>query len=84
MLEGVQTAVRFQTGSPNIEIGSAGFLHSFFSTISHLLEPEGWSNRFPLLMNRLYAGHCFGGVLSRPWQKPMSFVTSDGYDMLEV
>jgi 2,3-bisphosphoglycerate-dependent phosphoglycerate mutase len=38
------------------EIGSASFLHSFFSTISAHCETEGWGSRFPTLMNRLYQG----------------------------
>ncbi len=38
------------------EIGSASFLHSFFSTISVHCEASGWGSRFPMLMNRLYQG----------------------------
>lgn len=38
------------------EIGTPEILHSFFSTISFHLEPEGWGTRFPELMNGLYRG----------------------------
>ncbi len=38
------------------EVGSQALLHSFFSTISFHLEPEGWGTRFPELMNDLYQG----------------------------
>lgn len=38
------------------EVGSSALLHSFFSTISFHLEPEGWGTRFPELMNELYRG----------------------------
>ena len=38
------------------EVGSADFVHSFFSTISFHLEPDGWGTRFPELMNHLYQG----------------------------
>jgi hypothetical protein len=37
-------------------VGTDEFLHSFFSTISYHLEPEGWGTRFPYLMNHLYQG----------------------------
>jgi hypothetical protein len=36
-------------------VGSADFLHSFFSTISYRLE-ESWGARFPVMMSQLYAG----------------------------
>lgn len=38
------------------EVGTGDFLHSFFSTISFHLEPNGWGTRFPELMNELYQG----------------------------
>jgi hypothetical protein len=38
------------------EIGSGDFFHSFFSTISYHLEPEGWGTKYPNLMNELYHG----------------------------
>jgi len=37
-------------------VGSDDFLHSFFSTISFHLEPNGWGTQFPELMNELYQG----------------------------
>ena len=49
-------SVGFQVGQVIDEIGSAGFLHAFFSTISHHLEPDGWGTRYPLIMNDLYRG----------------------------
>jgi hypothetical protein len=36
--------------------GEDSWLHSFFSTIAHRLEPDGWGSRFPALMNELYSG----------------------------
>jgi 2,3-bisphosphoglycerate-dependent phosphoglycerate mutase len=39
------------------EIGSSDFLHSFFSTISYHLEPNGWGTKYPYLMNGLYQGN---------------------------
>ncbi|SDQ07349.1 immunity 70 family protein [Virgibacillus salinus] len=38
------------------EIGSGDFFHSFFSTISYHLEPEGWGTKYPFLMNEFYQG----------------------------
>lgn len=38
------------------EIGTDSFLHAFFSTISHHLEPRGWGSVYPILMNKLYQG----------------------------
>ncbi len=38
------------------EVGSQALLHSFFSTISFHLEPDGWGTRFPELTNDLYQG----------------------------
>jgi hypothetical protein len=37
-------------------IGTGSFLHSFFSTISYHLEPEGWGRKYPYLMKDLYNG----------------------------
>lgn len=36
------------------EIGTGDFVHSFFSTIAHNLEPKGWGTKFPILMRNLY------------------------------
>ena len=38
------------------ELGSAGFVHAFFSTLSGRLEPGGWGSRFPVLLHELYQG----------------------------
>lgn len=43
------------------EIGAGSFLHAFFSTLSHRLEPDGWGSRFPTLMNELYQGRLPSG-----------------------
>lgn len=37
-------------------VGSQDFLHSFFSTVAHRLEPEGWGSRFPAVQQELYRG----------------------------
>lgn len=37
-------------------IGTADFLHAFFSTICGRLENGKWGSRFPHLMNELYQG----------------------------
>ncbi|MBT2788637.1 MULTISPECIES: Imm70 family immunity protein [unclassified Halomonas] len=47
--------VGFKAGSIVDEIGTADFLHAFFSTVSYNLE-EGWGSRFPILLNHLYQG----------------------------
>lgn len=36
------------------ELGHGDFVHSFFSTISHHLEKDGWGTKYPLLMDELY------------------------------
>ena len=38
------------------QIGSADFLHAFFSTVAFNLEDSNWGSRFPVLMNELYQG----------------------------
>lgn len=38
------------------QVGHGDFLHSFFSTISYHLEPNGWWTEYPLLLNELYKG----------------------------
>jgi hypothetical protein len=48
--------VGFFVGSVAHEVGSADFLHAFFSTISYHLEPHEWGSRYPELMNQLYHG----------------------------
>lgn len=37
-------------------VGHRDFLHSFFSTASGKLEPDGWGSRFPAVMNGLFQG----------------------------
>ena len=37
-------------------IGTADFLHSFFSTVCGRLENGKWGSRYPSLMNELYQG----------------------------
>ena len=37
-------------------IGTADFLHSFFSTVCGRLENGTWGSRYPYLMNELYQG----------------------------
>ena len=49
-------SVGFNVGSITDEVGTQGFLHAFFSTISYHLEPNGWGTIFPELMNELYQG----------------------------
>ena len=49
-------AVGITVGSITDEIGSAAFVHAFFSTISAHCEPGGWGTRFPHLMRHLYRG----------------------------
>ena len=38
------------------EIGSAAFLHAFFSTVAVRLEASRWGSRFPALLLQLYQG----------------------------
>lgn len=38
------------------EIGTASFLHSFFSTVAYRLENNRWGSKFPVIMNELYQG----------------------------
>lgn len=38
------------------QIGTASFLHSFFSTVCFRLEQGNWGSKFPRLMNDLYQG----------------------------
>lgn len=52
---GAWMGVGIRVGSITDEIGTADFLHAFFSTISANLEPK-WGARFPTLLSRLYQG----------------------------
>ncbi|MBI3071892.1 MAG: immunity 70 family protein [Deltaproteobacteria bacterium] len=54
-------AVGLRVGSIVSEVGTADFLHAFFSTISRHLEPEGWGSRYPRLMKDLYHGKIKAG-----------------------
>lgn len=38
------------------QIGSADFLHSFFSTVAYRLEGGHWGSRYPYIMEQLYQG----------------------------
>lgn len=49
-------AIGIQLGSITDEVGTSEFFYAFFSTVSGNLEPSGWGSRFPILLNRLYAG----------------------------
>ncbi len=48
--------VSFRVGCIMYEIGTASFLHSFFSTVAYRLENNRWGSRFPVIMNELYQG----------------------------
>lgn len=48
-------SVGLEAGEFYAEIGSASFLHAFFSTVSGNLEQQ-WGQRFPVLMKQLYQG----------------------------
>lgn len=55
-------AVGIKVGSITDEIGTADFLHAFFSTVSGRLEGR-WGERFPSLME-LYNGNLSSGQAS--------------------
>ena len=48
--------VSFRVGCMMCEIGTASFLHSFFSTVAYRLENNRWGSKFPVIMNELYQG----------------------------
>lgn len=48
--------VSFRVGCMMYEIGTASFLHSFFSTVAYRLENNQWESKFPVIMNELYQG----------------------------
>jgi 2,3-bisphosphoglycerate-dependent phosphoglycerate mutase len=58
-------AVELCAGSVLWEVGSADFLHAFFSTVAARLEPAGWGSRFPATMRTLYAGRVAGEEAAR-------------------
>jgi len=43
-------------GDDPVEIGTASFLKSFFSTVLVRLEDEEWGSRFPTIMRDFYSG----------------------------
>lgn len=49
-------AVGFKVKHYWYQIGNGDFLHSFFSTISYHLEPNGWGSKYPYLLKDLYNG----------------------------
>lgn len=49
-------AVGFKVDFLIYQVGNGDFLHSFFSTISYHLEPDGWGTKFPYLVKHLYNG----------------------------
>lgn len=52
-------AVGFKIDFLFYQIGHGDFLHSFFSTISYHLEPDGWGTKYPYLLKHLYNGKLF-------------------------
>ena len=48
--------VSFRVGCIMYEIGTASFLHSFFSTVAYRLENNRRGSKFPVIMNELYQG----------------------------
>jgi len=53
---GDRMGVGFYVGDHAREVGAQDFLHAFFSTISHHLEPNGWGSKYPEIMKHLYQG----------------------------
>lgn len=49
--------VSFRVDCIMYEIGTASFLHSFFSTVAYRLENNQWGSKFPVIMNELYQGN---------------------------
>ncbi len=49
-------AIGLSVGDNYYSIGGSDFFHSFFSTISYYLEPNGWGTKYPLLTQNLYRG----------------------------
>lgn len=56
MSEVVELAVGLKVKYYWYPIGHGDFLHSFFSTVSYHLEPNGWGTKYPLLLKKLYNG----------------------------
>jgi hypothetical protein len=49
-------AVGFRIDFLFYQVGHGDFLHSFFSTVSYHLEPNGWGTEYPYLLKQLYNG----------------------------
>lgn len=49
-------SIGLSVGDNYYSIGGSDFFHSFFSTISYYLEPDGWGTKYPLLTQYLYRG----------------------------
>lgn len=49
--------ISFIVGNISYEIGHPDFFHSFFSTISYHLEPNGWGSKYPILMKNFIKDH---------------------------
>lgn len=49
-------SISIHVGEHSEPLGSGSYLHSFLSTISHHLEPQGWGTRYPELMVDLSQG----------------------------
>jgi 2,3-bisphosphoglycerate-dependent phosphoglycerate mutase len=57
-------SVSFVAGDTDFLVGSADFLHSFFSTVAVRAEDGAWGSRFPTVMEDLYAGRIPAAKLS--------------------
>jgi hypothetical protein len=57
--------VGFDIGGIVDEVGDSEVLHSFFSTISYHLEPDGWGSKYPELMLQLYEGRLESSYASK-------------------
>jgi 2,3-bisphosphoglycerate-dependent phosphoglycerate mutase len=49
-------AVGFKIDFLCYQLGHGDFLHSFFSSTSYHLEPDGWGIKYPYLLTKLYQG----------------------------
>jgi hypothetical protein len=58
-------AVGFKVKHYWYRVGQGDFLHSFFSTISYRLEPDGWGSKYPYLLKHLYSGRLNSADISK-------------------
>lgn len=58
-------AVGFKVKYYWYQVGHGDFLHSFFSTISHHLEPDGWGSKYPYLVKKFYSGKLDANNISK-------------------